>query len=318
MIDLSAIHRAAAILAPYIEKTPLRPSAFFSETSGFDVCMKLENWQPTGSFKVRGALHFGHTLNARERLQGVVAWSAGNHGLGVAYTAKILEMPATIFIPAKTPRSKVEKFRHFPVDLQFAPTYEECERQGRAFAKTENVTILHPYDDWRTVAGQGTVGLEIREVLPELDAVLVPVGGGGLISGIAIAMKALDPEIKIIAVQSANSPSLMVSLQEQHCYEEYPVVHSIAEGIAGGIGRIVYELAPRYIDEIINVDEEKIKETVLQLVEQEQMIVEASGAAALAALDQVESVPHGSRVAAVISGGNLDMGLLREILISGS
>lgn len=314
MIDLQGIQRAAAIIDPYIMKTPLRASAYFSELSGFDVYMKLENWQPTGSFKIRGALYSAYTLSARERLQGVVAWSAGNHGLGVAYAAKIFDMPATIFVPAKTPRSKIDKFRYYPVDLSYAPTYEDCEKQGTAFARSENVSIIHPYDDWRTIAGQGTVGLEIREVLPELDAVLVPVGGGGLISGICIALKTMDPDIKIIAVQTANSPALSVSLKEQHCYEQFPVAESIAEGLAGGIGKIVYELAPRYIDEIINVDEDKIRETIRHLLVQEQLVVEASGAATMAALEQVESVPHGSRVAVVISGGNLDPGLMRELL----
>ena len=314
MIDLQAIRHASSVIDPYIVRTPLRSSAFFSELSGFDVYMKLENWQPTGSFKLRGAMHFASTLSSRERLQGIVAWSAGNHGLGVSYAAKVFEMPATIFVPEKTPRSKVQKFRFFPVDLQFAPTYEDCERAGRAFAQKENVTVIHPYDDWRTIAGQGTVGLEIQQSLPELDAVLVPVGGGGLISGICIAMKSLDPDIRIIGVQSSKSPSLSLSLKEKKCYEEFPVEDSIAEGIAGGIGKIVYDLAPKYIDEIINVDEEKIKRAVRDLIDQEQMIVEASGAATIAALEQVESVPHGSRVAAVISGGNLDPRLLREVL----
>ena len=314
MIDLQAITKAASVIGPYVERTPLRPSAYFSETSGFDVYMKLENWQPTGSFKVRGAVHFASTLGPHERLQGVVAWSAGNHGLGVSYAAKVFDMPATIFVPAKTPRSKVEKFRYFPVDLQFAPTYEDCERAGRAFAEKENVIAIHPYDDWRTVSGQGTVGLEIRQALPELDAVLVPVGGGGLISGICIALKTMDPEIRIIGVQSSRSPSLSLSLREKRCYEEFPVENSICEGLAGGIGKIVYGLAPKYIDEIINVDEDKIRSAVRDLIDREQMIVEASGAATIAALDQVESVPHGSRVAAVISGGNLDPLLLREVL----
>ena len=154
----------------------------------------------------------------------------------------------------------------------------------------------------------------LREALPELDAVLVPVGGGGLISGICIAMKTLDPEIKIIAVQTDKSPALSMSLNEKHCYEEFPVENSIAEGLAGGIGKIVYELAPRYIDEIINVDEDKIRTAIRDLIDQEQMIVEASGAAAIAALDQVESVPHGSRVAVVVTGGNLDPRLMREVL----
>jgi threonine dehydratase len=147
-----------------------------------------------------------------------------------------------------------------------------------------------------------------------LDAVVVPVGGGGMISGIAIAMKAVDPDLKVIAVQSANSPALQKSLDDGVCYEEFPYEFSIAEGIAGGIGKIVYELAPKYIDEIVNVDEEEIKKAILMLLEHEQIVAEASAAVSLAALPMIESVPRGSRVAAIISGGNLNMRLLREIL----
>ena len=314
MIDLQAIQEAAAAIAPHIYHTPLRPSYYFSEATGFDVYMKLENWQPTGSFKIRGAVNFAHSLMPRERLQGVVAWSAGNHALGVAYAARIHEMTATIFVPKNTPRSKLQKLSYFSVDVRTAATYEECERAGRKFAERENATILHPYDDWRTVAGQGTIGLEMREVMPELDAILVPVGGGGLISGIAIAVKSVDPDIRIIAVQSAASPSFQKSLRDKVCYEEFPVQHSIAEGLAGGIGKIVYSLASKYIDEILNVDENKIRQAIADLIHHEQMIVEASGAATVAALDQIESVPRGSRVAVVISGGNLDPKLLREII----
>jgi threonine dehydratase len=314
MIDLETIRRAAAVIAPYIEQTPLRASSYFSEKTGFDVYLKLENWQPTGSFKIRGALNLIHSLSPQDRLQGVVAWSAGNHGLGVAYAAKNFDIPATIFIPRTTPRSKVGKFRYFPVEIRMEDTYEACEQAGRAFAQKEGALIVHPYDDWRTVAGQATIGLEIQEELPELDAIVVPVGGGGLISGIAIAAKSVDPEIRIIAVQTSASPSLSRSLQDQRCYEEFPVENSICEGLAGGIGRIVYELAPRYIDEIVLVDEDQICQTILQLIEYEQMIVEASGAAALAAMDQIEAAPRGSRMAVVVSGGNLDMRLLRDIL----
>ncbi len=314
MIGLEQIREAAAAVAPFVESTPLRGSFYFSEISGFDVSMKLENWQPTGAFKVRGAVNFLHSLTPEERLKGVVAWSAGNHGLGVAYASGIFDTPATIFVPQKTPRAKVQRLERYPVELRVGGTYEECERNGRAYAASEGVMIVHPYDDWRTVAGQGTIGLEILEELPEVDAIVVPVGGGGLISGIAIATRALDPDIKIIGVQSANSPSLQKSLDDHVCYEEFPVEHSIAEGIAGGIGKIVFELAPKYIDEIINVAEEDMKTAIAKGVEQEQMIMEASGAASLAALQQIECVPRGSRVAVIISGGNLDVNLLREIL----
>jgi threonine dehydratase len=314
MIGLQQIQEARAAIAPSVERTPLRESFFFSDACGFDVFLKCENCQPTGSFKIRGALNLIRTLSPAERLAGAVAWSAGNHALGVAYAAKIFDMHATIFVPRKTPATKLQRLQYYAVEVCKADTYEDAERQGRAFAKVEGAHIIHPYDDWRTVAGQGTIGIELHEQMPELDAIVVPVGGGGLISGIAIAIKALDPDIKIIACQSSASPALKKSLQDKHCYEEFPVEFSIAEGLAGGIGKIVYELAPKYIDQIIIVDEDAIRTAVAQLVKHEQMIVEASGAITMAALPQIECVPRGSRVAAVLSGGNLDMRLLKELL----
>src|SRR3972149_7698720 len=141
MIDLETIRRAATAIGPYITETPLRGSSYFSEKTGFDVYMKLENWQPTGSFKVRGAVHFVQSLSPRDRLQGLVAWSAGNHGLGVAYAAKIFDVPATIFVPKATPRAKIQKFRHFPVELAFADPYEDCEKQGRAYAERDGAYV---------------------------------------------------------------------------------------------------------------------------------------------------------------------------------
>jgi threonine dehydratase len=314
MIDLETIRAAGAAIAPHIQRTPLRSSPYFSEISGFDVSLKLENWQPTGSFKVRGALNLVRSLSIQERLRGLVAWSAGNHALGVAYASRVYDAPATIYVPRRTPRSKLDKLQHFLVDVRGAETYEDCEREGRALAEKLGLTIVHPYDDWRTVAGQGSIGIELHDQMPELDAVVVPVGGGGLISGTAIALKSLDSEVKVIAVQSANSPSLSKSLEDKVCYEEFPVEFSIAEGLAGGIGKIVYELAPQYIDEILLVDEEEIKKAILLLLEHEQVVAEASAAITLAALSQIESVPRGSRVAAIISGGNLNMRLLRDIL----
>jgi threonine dehydratase len=312
MIDLAAIQKARAAIGPFIERTPLRNSYYFSDRYGLDTYLKLENWQPTGSFKVRGALNIVQNLSTEERLRGIVAWSAGNHGLGVAYAASIFEAPATIFVPKSTPKSKLEKLSYFPVTLMSGDSYEDAERKARAYAESQKQITIHPYDDWRTVAGAGTVGLEICEQMPEVDAIVVPVGGGGLISGIAIAAKTMDPEIKIIAVQSASSPALTKSLEDQHCYEEFPVEHSICEGLAGGIGKIVYEIAPKMIDEIIHVEESQIRTSIREILEHEQIVAEASAAIVVAALPQVESVPRGSRVAAVISGGNLRMQLLRE------
>lgn len=314
MIDLDAIRRAHAAIERYVMRTPLRSSPYFSEKTGFDVNLKLENWQPTGSFKIRGALHLVHSLPVTEQLQGLVAWSAGNHALGVAYAAAVYDVPATIFVPRRTPRTKVDKLRYYPVRVEYGETYEHCEQLGRELAAKTHMHIVHPYDDWRVVAGQGTVGLELYEDMPELDAVVVPVGGGGLISGVAIALKSLDPEIRIIAVQSAASPVLQKSLQDQKCYEEFPVEYSIAEGLAGGIGKIVYELAPKWIDEILNIEEEFIPPVIGQLLRYEQKVVEASAAIALAALPRIESVPRGSRVAVVVTGGNLDLNLMNDVL----
>lgn len=314
MIDLETIRTAAENIKPYIEQTPLRASGYFSDKTGLDVFLKLENCQPTGSFKVRGALNLVQSIPPEQRLQGLVAWSAGNHALGVAYAAAIFDIHATIFVPSRTPKSKLNKLRYYPVEVRMSETYEAAEAEGRAFAQKESAIIVHPYDDWRTVAGQGTIGLEICQRMPELDAIVVPVGGGGMISGIAIVAKTLDPDIKIIAVQTNKSPSLKKSLEDKVCYEEFPVPFSIAEGLAGGIGKIVYELAPRFIDEILIVDEDEVKRTVRYLIENEQMIVEPSGAASVTALSLVESAPRGARVAAVVSGGNLSMDLLSEVL----
>lgn len=314
MIDIEAIRLASERIAPYIERTPLRESDYFSEKSGLDVFLKLENVQPTGSFKIRGALNLVQSIPPDQRLQGLVAWSAGNHALGVAYAARVFDVPATIFVPKTTPRSKLEKLKYFPVDIRMSENYDAAESDGKDYAKKEQAWIVHPYDDWRTVAGQGTIGLELCERLPELDAIVVPVGGGGLISGIAIAARTLDPDIRIVAVQTNASPALQKSLDDHVCYEQFPVSHSIAEGLAGGIGKIVYQLAPKFIDEIVIVDEEEIKRTIVALIEHEQLIVEASGAAAVTALPQIECVPRGSRVAVVVSGGNLNMALLHNIL----
>lgn len=314
MIELKDIQKAHQFIVPWVERTPLRESFFFSDLTGFDVFLKCENLQPTGSFKIRGALNLIGSINPAERLAGAVTWSAGNHALGVAYAGRIFEIPATIFVPRKTPATKLQRLQYYSVDVRKAETYEDAERQGRAYAAQHHAHIIHPYDDWRTVAGQGTIALELHDQMRELDAVVVPVGGGGMISGIAIAIKALDPDIKVIACQTSASPSLVRSLEDKHCYEEFPVEFSIAEGLAGGIGKIVYEIAPRYIDEIVVVDEELLRTAIAQLIRNEQMIVEASGAVGIAALAQIECVPRGSRVAVILSGGNLDMNLLKELL----
>lgn len=316
MITIREMLQAQRRTRPYVFHTPLRSSFLLSERAGASVFLKLENWQVTGSFKPRGALNRMAVMEPAERARGVVTASAGNHALGVAHAARVMGIsPATIFVPQTAPRAKLDKLREFPVDVRpVGETYDDAHHAAEAFQRETGATFVHAYDDWRTVAGQGTVGLEILEDLPEVDAILVPVGGGGLIAGIAIAAKALAPACRIIAVQPAASPALRDSLRDGKCYEEYKAGPTICDGLAGGVGRICFEVAQTLVDEVVLVEEEETRAAVRALMETQQMIVEGSGAVGVAALLAGKVNCSNQRVAAVLSGGNIDLGILRSIL----
>jgi threonine dehydratase len=323
MFTIHDIYHAQKIIRPHIFRTPLRESFLLSETlrhaQGDDarVFLKLENWQMTCSFKVRGAVYRIALMDDAERARGIVTASAGNHALGVALAARAFNIaPALIFVPRTAPRAKLDKLREFAVEVRAAgDTYDDAHHAAEQFARDTGATFIHAYDDPRTVAGQGTIGLEILEDLPDVDAILVPVGGGGMIAGIAVAVKSLAPNVQIIGVQPSASPALRDSIRDGKCYEEYDAAPTICDGLAGGIGKIVFEVAQKkWIDDVIIVEETETRAAVRALAETQQLIVEGSGAVGVAALFARKNDFRGKRVAVVLSGGNIDLALLQEIL----
>lgn len=314
MLTLADILHARATIQPYILRTPLRASFLLSERVGASVSLKLENWQITGSFKLRGALNCIAHLTDDERARGIVTASAGNHALGVGYAARVwCVASATIFVPRTAPHTKLAKLREFPVTVrQVGETYDDAHRAAEEFARTTGATFVPAYDHPHVVAGQGTIGLEIWEDVPNLDAILVPVGGGGLITGIAVAVKTMMPCTRIVAIQTDASPALRDSLRDDRCYEEYAHGPTICEGLAGGIGKMVFEAAKqKLIDDVVIVAENDVRTAIRALAETEQLIVEGSGAVGVAALLTRAFDARGARVAVVLSGGNIDLANFR-------
>jgi len=323
MLGLKDILAARRTISNLVNRTPLEYSFLLSQRTGCELYLKLENRQVTGSFKPRGAVNKIASLSAEEKARGLVTASAGNHALGVAHAARALgDVPNTIFVPHNAPQSKVEKLREFGSDLRFAgSTYEEAHHAAEEFVRTQGATYVHAYDDPVVIAGQGTAGLEIMEDLPDVEAIIVPVGGGGLSAGIAVAAKAINPEVKVLGVQPDTSPSAYLSFKEGRCYESYDAGPTIADGLAGGYGIVPFTIARNLIDEIVVVSEEAIWEAVYALLKLNQLVVEGSGAAAVAPLlagpasgYETELDLKGKKVVAVLSGGNIDAELLLRIM----
>lgn len=314
---LAQVWSAQARIRPFVMQTPLRRSGALSQRLNTELFLKLENWQPTGSFKVRGAFNLLRQLSKSELARGLVAASAGNHGSAVGYAAQQLGISnTTIFVPGTTPRAKVDKMKRYGVDVrEVGVTYDDAHHAAAEYEQRHHATFVHAYDDARTVAGAGTVALEMLEQTQELDVVLIPVGGGGLISGIAVVLKAVAPQVRLVAVQPEASPALRDSLRDEMCYEEYAAGDTVCDGLAGGIGRIVYEVArKKWIDEIVIVSEAAVRRAVADFAGDEQMIVEGSGAVGLAAVSEYPRLFVNQRVALVVSGGNIDRERLRLIL----
>ena len=299
-----------------VRKTPLQYSFPLSERVGSEVYLKLENLQHTGAFKVRGAVNRIAGFSAEERARGVVAASSGNFAVGLAYAARALGgVPVNLFMPVHTPASKVDKLAEFGAKVFLVgEQYDDADDASMEFQREHDLTYMNSYDDPLIIAGQGTVGLEIMEELPDAEALLVPIGGGGLIAGISVAAKAINPSIKIIGVQVEASPSAYLSLKEGRCYERYEHAPTICEGLAGGFGIVPFRIAKDLIDEVVLVNEEETREAIFALLEAEQLVVEGSGAVGVAALLFDKVGLKGKKVVAVISGGNIDIGLLAEIL----
>ncbi len=306
------VERARAVVARHLPPTPLRRA--FSAAPG--VWLKLECWQPTGSFKVRGALNVMSGLGEAERRRGVVAASAGNHALGVAFAAQALggEVPATLFVPATAPRAKVDKLRAFPVTVvEGGATYDEAAARAHAHAEATGLTLIHPFEDAATAAGQGTVALEILEQLPAVATVVVPMGGGGLISGMATVLEARAPHVRVIAAQPEASPSFHESLRLGRPLLEYPAGPTLADGLAGGIGEIGF-LHRDLIDGEVVVPEAAIEDAMVALLSADQVLAEGSGAIGVAAARAGLLRDAKGPIVMVVTGANVDTAVLARLL----
>jgi threonine dehydratase len=320
MVTLQEIRDAQKAIAPFAKRTPLERSKYLSNLTDADVFLKLENLQVTHSFKVRGVINKLLHLSPKEKAQGVITASAGNHGQAVAFGAQKLGFSAKIVVPTNTPKVKVEGIKQYGADLLlFGETYPEAERKAKELAQNEGRLYISPYNDPLIVAGHGTIGLEIMGELPNVDVVLVPVGGGGLIAGISTAIKNLKPDVQVIGVQSEATPIMYESLKAGKivpAHRHNP--RTVAEGLAGGIekGSITFTIAQQYVDEVMLVREETLRKAVYLLYTNEKQTVEGSGAAGVAMLLENKDAFSGLTVVAVLSGGNIDDSLLQSILAS--
>jgi threonine dehydratase len=316
MPTLADVRAAAALLRGQLADTPCLPSRTLSEICGCSVTLKFENLQFTASFKERGALARLAQLDAAERARGVLAVSAGNHAQGVAHHAQRLGIPAVIVMPRFTPATKVERTRYFGAEvILHGEDFDAARRHGLALCRERGLVLVHPYDDERVISGQGTVALEMLAAAPVLDALVVPVGGGGLICGMALAAKALKPGIEVIGVQAARFPSMYNALKGT----ALPCgPGSIADGIAvKEPGAITTAMARRLVDDVLLVEENAIEEAMLLLVEVEKTVCEGAGAAGLAALLAHRGRFAGRSVGIVLSGGNVDPLVLADIIQRG-
>lgn len=280
------------------------------------VYLKPENLQVTGAFKIRGALNKVKSLSEEEKKHGLIASSAGNHAQGVAYSGHALGIDVTIVMPKTTPLIKVQATKNWGANVVLAgDVYDEAYEEARRLEKAHGYTFIHPFDDYEVMAGQGTIALEILEDMPDTDAILVPIGGGGLISGIAVAAKAINPKIKIIGVEATGAMGMKESIIAGH-----PVSLQQADSIADGanvktVGTLTYDLVEKYVDEIVTVNDEDLIETIFLLVEKHKIVTEATGALSIAALKKVNFT--GKKVVSVISGGNIDVLTMSSLLDRG-
>jgi threonine dehydratase len=320
MVTLQDIEDAQRRIGDAVSRTPCAKSDQFTELTGCAALYsKLENLQRTGSFKERGALNKLLTLSAEERARGVIAASAGNHAQGLAYHAGRLGMSATIVMPERTPLIKVTRTRSYGARVVLAgANFDEAYAEALRLQDRENRVFVHPFNDPLVISGQGTIGLELLEQAPWLDMVLVPIGGGGLISGMACALKETNPRIKVIGVQASAIASMKASVDAGKLVE-IEAGTTIAEGIAvKHPGDRTFEMIRRYVDDIVTVDEEEIANAILLLLEREKTVAEGAGAVGLAALinGKLPSA-RGRKVALVISGGNIDVNLISRIIERG-
>jgi threonine dehydratase len=318
LLTIQAIRDARDRIRDSIYLSPFVRSETFSQITGNSIFFKLDNLQMTGAFKERGALNKILLLTNEERRRGVIAASAGNHAQAVAYHATRRGIAAEICMPLTTPITKVSATRDYGAEVVLVgANYDEACQEAVRRCQARNLTFIHPFDDEAVIAGQGTIGLEMLEVTGDLDAVIVPVGGGGLIAGIACAVKETNPRIKVIGVQTTKLPSMKAAL-EQHKLVTLPANKTIADGIAvRRAGDVTFPLAEKYVDDVVTVDEEEIANAILVLLEKEKTLTEGAGAVGAAAVLNKKIPLRGKKLGILISGGNIDVTLLSRIIERG-
>ena len=317
-ISLADVQAARERLHGSIYYSPCPHSQMLSALTGQQVYLKLENLQMTGSFKERGALNRIAMLTPEQAARGVVAASAGNHAQGVAYHATKRGIRALIVMPLATPLVKVTATRGFGAEVVLhGANYDEACEEATRLCAAQGMTFIHPFDDVTVRAGQGTIGLELLEQIPQLEAVVVPIGGGGLIGGIACAIKESRPEVRVVGVQTSRLPSMLAARAEGRPVTLEPST-TIADGIAvRRAGDATFPVVERYVDEIVTVDEDEIASAILMLLEREKTLAEGAGATALAALIQKKTTLVGAHTAVLVCGGNIDVTLLSRIIERG-
>lgn len=313
-LTINDIRRAGGRIASVARRTPLKLSRWLSLEHGCDVYLKLECFQLTGSFKIRGAMARLSALTDEQRSRGVLTVSAGNHGLAVAHCSEELGLDATIVVPKSASRAKVDSIRRYPVMLiERGATYDDAERAARDLERESGKTFVSPYNDREVIAGQGSIGLEILEDSPAIDAVVVPVGGGGLLAGVAIAVKAVNPQIKVYGAEPITSPTMTAAIKAGRIVEIEEQA-TIADGCAGNIepGSMTFPIIQRLVDGIILVSEESIRTAIARVAREDHIMIEGSAGVSVASLND-EAVIN-KRVVAIISGRNISLDLFAETI----
>lgn len=315
--NFEEVKQAYDRISPYVRKTPLKES-FYLNDGGRRYFFKLESMQRAKSFKIRGAMNKMLTLTEEEKMRGVATISSGNHGSSVSYGASLLGIEnAKIIVPETTPKSKVDKIKYFGGEaLLMGSNYDEAHALGMKYIEDNGMTYIDAYyDDPKIYGGQGTIAMEILEQNPDTDTIVAPIGGGGLITGIAVAAKALKPDIRIVGVQTEACPAMIKALEDNVFYEEYPVTgDTVCDSLVGGVGKLSYELLSKYIDDIIEVKESTIRKAVNYMIRDEKVIAEGGSCTTVAAIMDYRERVGGSNIALVISGGNIDGDLIARIL----
>ena len=316
MLTIDNVYRASNALKGVARKTDVLYAPKLCP--GVDLYLKTENLQITGSFKVRGAYYKMTKLSAEEKQRGVIACSAGNHAQGVALAAQKNGIKAVICLPDGAPISKVEATKSYGAEVCLVEgVYDDAYQKALQLRDEKGYTFLHPFNDEDVIAGQGTIALEIAEQLPDLDAVLVPIGGGGLISGIAYTIKTLNPHVKVIGVQAKGAPSMKNAIEHGEV-EELPSVSTIADGIAvKKPGDLTYEICSKYVDEIVTVTDDEISAAILALMEQHKLVTEGAGAVSVAAAMFNKVDLKDKKAVCVLSGGNIDVTILSRVIKRG-